>query len=71
MLMVQTSFSQVQKVSFQNISFFKNPGKSWCIAGNVYADLEESNKLEVSKGIGILVNDPDENPGQDIYTEKQ
>lgn len=70
-VMVQTSHSQVQKINFQDLSAFKNPGKSWRIVGDVHADLEKSNELETSKGTGILVNDPEDKAGQDLYTKNE
>lgn len=52
----------------QNLENFRKPGKSWSIAGDVSTDLDGS-ALIVSKGQGILVNNPDKkNPGRDLYT---
>lgn len=68
---IQTSYSQVKEFDFQNLSSFKNPGKSWKIVGNVHADLEQPNKLETSRGTGILVNDPGNKSGQDLYTKEE
>ncbi|UJH90687.1 DUF1080 domain-containing protein [Antarcticibacterium sp. 1MA-6-2] len=71
LVLVQNSYSQVQKFDFQDLSAFKNPGKSWKIVGNVHADLDETNELETSRGTGILVNDPENKAGQDLYTKDQ
>ncbi|TDN95071.1 uncharacterized protein DUF1080 [Salegentibacter sp. 24] len=70
-LFVQTSFGQQQEFDFNDLSSFKNPGDSWRTAGNVFTDLDESNELKVVRGTGILVNDPDRNNGQDLYTEDE
>ena len=39
-----------------DLSDFRNPGKSWQVAGKVRADLNKTNLLQVEKGTGILVN---------------
>ncbi len=55
-------------IPLQNLENFRDPGKSWSIAGDVTADLE-GNTLVASKGVGILVNNPnEENSGKDLYT---
>lgn len=71
MVLVQNSYSQSQDISFQDLTAFKNPGKSWQTAGNVYADLDKTDKLDIKQGIGILVNDPGRRDGQDLYTKNQ
>lgn len=71
LVLAQNSYSQLQEFNFQDLSAFKDPGKSWKIVGNVHADLEQQNKLETSRGTGILVNDPGKKAGQDIYTKDQ
>ena len=67
----QMLWSQTQKFDFRDLSAFKNPGKSWDVVGNAYADLQESNEIETTRGTGILVNDPDGKAGQDLFTKKQ
>ncbi|MHB1178141.1 MAG: 3-keto-disaccharide hydrolase, partial [Daejeonella sp.] len=55
--------------SLTDLSSFKNPGKTWHIAGDVTADLNNPNTLNTSKGTGILVNLPDKKiHGKDLYT---
>src|SRR5690606_29134406 len=71
LIVLQTSYGQVQKFDFQDLSAFKDPGKSWKTAGNIHADLDESNKFETSRGTGILVNDPGKKTGQDLYTKDE
>lgn len=59
-----------QTISHLNdLSSFKDPGKTWRLAGNVYADLNRPNILNVSAGSGILVNLPDKKThGIDLFT---
>lgn len=59
-------------VSLDNLSAFKNPGKSWQIVGGVKADLDKVNKLNTSKGKGILINLSDKkNHGTDLFTNAE
>lgn len=52
-----------------DLSAFKNPGKSWRMVGQVTADLNKPNSLNTSPGSGILVNVPDKkNHGIDLFT---
>ncbi|WP_242916435.1 family 16 glycoside hydrolase [Pontibacter liquoris] len=51
------------------MTFFKNPGKTWHIAGDVSADMKKQNVLHTSDGAGILVNMPTKRShGTDLYT---
>ena len=60
--------AQVQ-VPLDEIGFFKSPGKTWGIVGEVSALPEEPNSLTSSKGKGILINLPTKrNSGEDLYT---
>lgn len=69
LLSTQVSFAQTTQISFKDLSNFKDPGKSWSIAGDVEANLEEQNTFNVSRGSGILVNQPDKRTaGSDLYT---
>lgn len=70
LLMSQVGVGQVQ-VPLNNLDFFKDPGKSWSIAGEVVADPEGS-AFEISKGEGILVNNPTKrNAGKDLYSKNE
>lgn len=70
LLMSQVGVGQVQ-VPLNNLDFFKDPGKSWGIAGEVVADPEGS-AFEISKGEGILVNNPTKrNVGKDLYSKNE
>lgn len=70
-LMVLLLCNQVQAqdtLPLQDLSAFKNPGENWKIAGQVTASLDETNTITMSKGTGILVNDPKNHQGKDLYT---
>lgn len=57
------------KIELKDLSSFKNPSKSWRIVGDIYADLEKENSLEIKEGQGILVNLPTKkSPGEDLIT---
>jgi hypothetical protein len=61
--------AQTQKISLDDLSAFRDPGKTWDIAGDVSADLSENNLLETEKGEGVLVNQPSSRrKGEDLYT---
>ena len=65
----QSAIGQKSSISLDDLSFFKDPGRSWKISGKVVADLEKVNKLEVEEGNGILVNLPGKKSrGEDLYT---
>ncbi len=70
MLITHTAFGQAKKIELNDLSAFKDPGKTWSIVNSVSADLEENNTLETAKGKGILVNQPTESKhGKDLYTK--
>lgn len=57
------------QIQLNDLSSFREPSKSWQIAGGVQADLSKSNVLILSKGSGVIVNLPDKrNKGEDLYT---
>lgn len=57
-------------IQLDDLSSFKNPGKSWHIAGDVHANLNKANDLVVSPGLGTLVNQPTKkNKGEDLFTQ--
>lgn len=57
-------------INLNNLSSFKDPGKSWHIVGDISTDLEKEDKFEVSAGEGILVNLPSKKtPGKDLVTD--
>ena len=56
--------------TLQDLSSFKEPGKTWKMAGGVSADLEKQNILNTTSGNNIIVNLPDKkNHGVDLYTK--
>jgi len=59
------------EVPFDQLDYFKNPGKSWSIVGDVTTSLQEKDVLIPSKGTGILANIPGKRQkGEDIYTKE-
>lgn len=58
-------------IPLTDLSAFKNPGKSWRIAGDVNADLNKPNTLNISQGTGILVNLPVDKNGADLFTNAE
>lgn len=72
LLSTQVSFAQTTQIPFKDLSHFKDPGKSWSIVGEVEANLEKQNTFNISRGTGILVNQPDKrNAGNDLHTVEE
>lgn len=67
----QNIYSQTQPFNLRDLSAFSDPGKSWMIAGEVHADLNQQNELKTQNGTGVLVNRPGKRAGQDLYTIDQ
>ncbi|RWY53825.1 3-keto-disaccharide hydrolase [Mucilaginibacter gilvus] len=58
-----------QRIDLKDLSAFKNPGGSWSVVGNVFADLNGENVLKTTKGDGVLVNQSTaKKAGSDLYT---
>jgi hypothetical protein len=55
-------------LTLQDLSAFEAPGDSWSIVGGVSASLEEANAINTMKGTGVLVNDPSDHQGKDLFT---
>ncbi|RZK76694.1 MAG: DUF1080 domain-containing protein, partial [Pedobacter sp.] len=56
-------------IDLKDLSAFKNPGQTWSVAGGVTANLNEVNVLNVTKGTGVLVNQPTKKiAGSDLLT---
>lgn len=56
-------------VPLTDLSFFRSPGKTWQVAGNVSTGLKQANSLNTNSGTGILVNLPTASDhGADLYT---
>lgn len=68
---VQTTRAQAV-AHLNDLSAFKEPGKTWKIVGGVHADLTKPNVLKTISGSGILVNLPDKKThGVDLYTREE
>lgn len=67
----QNTYSQSQQLNLQDLSAFKDPGKSWKVAGDVHSDIYQQNELQTENGTGILVNDPGRRGGTDLYTKDE
>ncbi len=64
-----TVAGQSAAIPLQDLSAFRDAGKSWQLAGNVTADLAQPDVLFPAKGTGVLVNLPNKkNPGQDLFS---
>jgi hypothetical protein len=57
-LLATISATSQTAISLNDLSAFKNPGKTWKLVGKVGADLNENNILQSSPGTGILINMP-------------
>lgn len=59
---------KAHSVSLQDLSSFSDPGETWHIAGGVTAPLEKENTFHLEKGSGILINNPQDQRGKDLFT---
>lgn len=67
-----TAAGQASNISLQDLSAFRDPGKSWQIAADVTADLNKHDVLFPVSGTGVLVNLPDKkHPGQDLFSQAE
>ncbi|QCR21159.1 DUF1080 domain-containing protein [Pontibacter sp. SGAir0037] len=68
----QVSASQSKPLPLNDLSQFRDPGKSWSVAGDVTANLEKTNVISTSGGSGVLVNNPTKkNKGADLLTVQE
>lgn len=58
-----------EKISFQDLSSFKNPGQNWSLATDVQASLTEKNVFRIKSGKGVLINQPTENLRENLFTQ--
>ncbi|MEO5999978.1 MAG: DUF1080 domain-containing protein [Chitinophagaceae bacterium] len=58
-------------ISLNDLSFFKTPGKSWSIVGDVTGDLNKEEVMTSTPGTGILLNLPVNKNGADLYTQSE
>lgn len=55
-----------------DLSAFKDPGKTWKIVGGVHADITKPNVLKTTPGSGVILNLPDKKThGVDLYTREE
>ncbi|MBZ5858542.1 family 16 glycoside hydrolase [Flavihumibacter profundi] len=72
LLLTSASVQAQTVVPLTDLSFFKSPGNSWQLAGDLSADLNKDNSFNLKKGSGVLVNLSDENRrGQDLFTNME
>lgn len=65
----QTAAGAAAAIPLNNLSSFREPGKSWQIASDVTAKLDKDNLLTLAEGTGVLVNQPGKkNKGTDLFT---
>ena len=55
-------------ITLNDLSFFKTPGKSWSIVGDVTGNLNKAEVMTATPGTGILLNLPVNKNGADLYT---
>lgn len=56
-------------IALNDLSAFKDPGKSWTLSNGVFTSLSNENGLSTTKGTGILVNNPGKKDrGTDLFT---
>lgn len=68
LIVFQPALAQ-EKIPLKDLSFFKSPGRTWQVVGDVRGDINRQNYLVISKGDGVLVNITDKkNQGSDLYT---
>jgi len=61
--------SAQEKISLDDVSSFKNPGRNWNIAGDVQASLTDKNVFRITSGKGVLVNQPTDNARENLFTQ--
>ncbi|GAB3534126.1 hypothetical protein GCM10027443_20770 [Pontibacter brevis] len=67
--LAQSAAPQTEELPLTNLSAFRDPGKSWHIAGDVTARLDKDNVLNTTEGTGVLVNEPGRRKkGTDLIT---
>ncbi len=68
------SFASAQgpkEIPLADLAYFENPSSNWKIAGDVSADLEKKENLNLKQGQGILANDPGGKHGADLRTKEE
>lgn len=71
-ILMLTNAEAQNTLPLTDLSSFQTPGANWKIAGDVRANIAETNVLTISAGTGILVNMPEKNShGQDLISNFQ
>ena len=72
LLLVSSAFCQMlpaqTKLDLANLHAFQNPGANWHIAANATVNLNENNSIAFTTGTGILVNQPNGNVHEDLFS---
>lgn len=65
-------FGQSTQIILNNLSAFKDAGKTWQVAENIVVHPDKSNTFIITKGTGILLNQPGRKRlGTDLITQDQ
>jgi hypothetical protein len=68
-LFSSTLFAQ-STIPLNDLSAFKNPGKTWAVGSDAVADISKPNTLSLAPGTGVLANLPGSG-GADLYTSAE
>ncbi|MBW8684900.1 3-keto-disaccharide hydrolase [Chitinophaga rhizophila] len=72
MAVAQPVAAQTGKLPLQDLSAFREPGKSWSITSDASAKLENPHVLDGVSGTGVLFNMPDKKrPGKDLFSNEE
>lgn len=72
MAAVHPAAGQTGKIPLQDLSSFREPGKSWSIVSDASALLDKPHELTGVSGTGVLLNTPDKKrPGQDLFSGEE
>lgn len=59
----------MQQFTLEQLEEFRPTSENWSIAGNVQSDYEIEGSMNLFDGTGVLVNNPDDDNRQNIFTE--
>lgn len=62
------SFLPFQKISLDDLSAFKEVSENWKVAERAYVDKAQEKKIISTEGVGVLVNNPDEEKKDNLFT---
>lgn len=66
---VNTVSLPMQQFTLEQLEEFRPTSENWSIAGNVQSDYEIEGSMNLIDGTGILVNNPEDENRQNIFTE--